>query len=234
MNRFYERTPLKRVSARDFAYFEIKQKILKGELVPDQPIVEEDLSSELDISRTPLRGAIQQLEFESLVVRKSNGRLRVAPISIQEVEEIFNVRSKLEEIAVEQATNNATKDDIRNLSNIVHMIKQTYGDGRIEDILHYGAEFHNYIYDLSGNHTVNNILTQLNDHIHRYRRLVPEQNIDRFIEAGEEHEIILDRIAQKDKKGAKAVMKEHIQNSLESAIDAILLHEAKKGKSEDK
>src|SRR5690625_1765840 len=209
MNCLSEKSALQRFSARDFAYFEMKQKILEGVLAPDQPIVEEDLSSELGISRTPLRGALQQLEFENLVVRKSNGRLKVAPISIQEVKEIFNVRSKLEEIAVEQATENATKDDIRNLSNIVHMIKQTYSDGRIDDILHYGAQFHNYIYDLSGNGTVNNILTQLNDHIHRYRRLVPEQDINRVIEAGEEHEIILDRIAHKDKKGARQVIKEH-------------------------
>ncbi|MEI3613585.1 GntR family transcriptional regulator [Pseudogracilibacillus sp. SO30301A] len=210
-----------RLSAKDYAYFEIKQKILEGELAPSQSIVEEELSSQLGISRTPLRGALQQLEFENLVERKSNGRLKVPSISIQEVEEIFTVRMKLEEIAVEQATDNATEDDIHNLSNIVYMIKKTYGDGRIEDILYYGAQFHNYLYDLSGNRTVSHILTQLNDQIHRYRRLVPVQNVDRNKESGEEHEIILDRIAQKDSQGAKAVMQEHIQNSLEAAIHAI-------------
>lgn len=220
-----EKGPSTRYSAQDFAYLDIKQKILEGILKPDTSIIEETLSFDLGISRTPLRGALQRLEFENLVIRGYNGRLRVTPISIQEVKEIFVVRSKLEEIAVEQATENATEDDLRNLSNIVHMIKQTYGDGKIEDILYYGGQFHTYIYDLSGNGTVNNILTQLNDHIHRYRRLVPEQNIDRTIEAGEEHELILNSMLQKDKKGAKQAMKKHIQHSLVSAINAIVQYE---------
>lgn len=225
MKRMSEKVVIKRHSAQDFAYLDVKQKILEGTLKPDIPIIEEEISEELGISRTPLRGALQRLEFENLVIRGYNGRLRVAPISIQEVKEIFVVRSKLEEIAVEQATENATDDDFQTLSNIVHMIKQTYGDGRIEDILYYGSQFHDYLYDLSGNGTVNNILTQLNDHIHRYRRLVPNQNIDRVIEAGEEHEIILKNMMQKDKKAAQLVMKEHIQNSLDAAINAIIQHE---------
>lgn len=221
MNHLYNQPAFQRVSAQDFAYFEIKKRILKGVYGPGESIVEEQLSTDLDISRTPLRGALQKLEFENLVVRKSNGRLHVAKMSIQELEEIFEVRSKLEEIAVVQATKNATEEDIRILSNIVHMIKQTYGDGVIDDILHYGAQFHNYIYELSGNQTVYNILTQLNDHIHRYRRLVPEENVDRVIEAGEEHDIILQYIIKRDTQGAKEAMRDHIQKSVEAAIVAI-------------
>lgn len=209
------------MSAKDFAYFKLKQKILKGDLIPNQDIVEAEVASDLGISRTPLRGALQQLEFERLLQRNANGRLKVSSVSVQEVEEIFTVRGKLEEIAVLQATKNATKDDIRHLSNIVEMIKKTYGEGDLEEILYYGSQFHNYIYDLSGNSTVNYILLQLNDHIHRYRRLIPEQNIERAIEAGEEHEVILNYIACKDYQKAKEATEKHIYNSLKVAINAI-------------
>lgn len=217
----------KRLSARDFAYFELKRKILEGELAPGQPIVEEELSSDLGISRTPLRGGLQQLEFESLVERKSNGRLIIPSISIKEVEEIFTVRASLEGIAIEQATENATDEDIRILSNIIFMIKKTYSDAILEEILHYGSQFHNYIYNLSGNQTVSKILSQLNDHIYRYRKLVPRQNVESALEAKEEHEYILECIERRDKKAAKVAMQTHIFNSMQSAKNAIILMEQK-------
>lgn len=216
--------PLK-ISAKDLAYYQIKQWIIDGKLYPDQSVVEEELSSKLEISRTPLREALQRLELENMVVRKSNGRLKIAPISAKEVTEIFNVRSKLEEIITVEATENATDEDIKKLSAIVGMLKEAYQDGEVDDILYYGAKFHTYIYELSGNKTVNNILSQLNDHIHRYRRLVPTQNIDQESGAEEEHEVILDYIANKDSKGAARAMQAHIENSLASAITAIETYE---------
>lgn len=225
MENIFQKDTIQRVSAQDFAYLEIKRKILEGTYRPGQPIVEEDLCETLEISRTPLRGALQKLEFENLVIRKSNGRLQIAPISIQELQEIFEVRSKLEEIAVVQATKNATEEDLRLLSNIVFMIKHTYGNGNIDEILYYGSKFHQYIYDLSRNKTVNNILTQLNDHIHRYRRLVPEDNIDRVIEAGEEHEVILEYMKNKDAEGAKQAMTNHIEKSIQAAVKRIQSNE---------
>ncbi|MFD1040465.1 GntR family transcriptional regulator [Virgibacillus byunsanensis] len=225
MNNQLNRTSLKGVSAKDYAYYEIKQRITEGKLHPDQPVIEEDISSKLKISRTPLRGALERLEFEKLVVRQSNGRLKIAPISVEEVKEIFKVRSKLEEIAVIEATENATDNDIRILSEIASKIMNTSKDGNIEDVLYYGAKFHSYIYDLSGNKTVNNFLAQLNDHIHRYRRLVPKQSVERIIEEGEEHQLILDCIANKDTEGAELAMNKHIQKSLSSAITAIGIYE---------
>lgn len=210
-----------KMSAKEFAYQQLKKRIIEGKLYPDQPIVEEDLSSKLEISRTPLREALQSLEIEKLVVRKPNGRLKVAPISVKEVKEIFNVRSKLEEIVTLEATENAAEKDIQNLLKIVDMIKRAYRNGNLEDILVYGAEFHSYIYNLSGNNTVNYILFQLNDHIHRYRRLVPNQHKDLYTEEKEEHEVILEYIAKKDGAGAAQAMKSHIENSLTTAIIAI-------------
>src|SRR5690625_5994664 len=62
--------------------------------------------------------AIQRLEYEDLLTRKANGRLKVSPISIKDVEEIFIVRSKLEAVAVEQASDNMTGEDEKRLSHL--------------------------------------------------------------------------------------------------------------------
>src|SRR5699024_8613641 len=162
-----------RYTAKEFAYTELKKQIIEGTLEPDEPIIEEALANNLDISRTPLREALQRLEQEDLVIRQNNGRLKVAPLSVQEVKELFGVRAKLESIMVKQATENMTEKDANKLTMIVNMIKETAKMGEVGDILQYGTEFHGFIYALSHNKTVNKILTQLNDRIHRYQHLLP-------------------------------------------------------------
>ncbi|MFD2044595.1 GntR family transcriptional regulator [Ornithinibacillus salinisoli] len=225
MENRLKQTSQKGGTAKDYAYTQIKQRIIEGKLYPNQPIREEEISSKLNISRTPLRGALEKLEFEKLVVRQSNGRLKISPISVEEVKEIFKVRSKLEEIAVVQATENANEVDSKHLLDLANEIKRATADGDIEKVLLYGAKFHTYIYDLSGNKTVKDFLSQLNDHIQRYRYLVPSQSEKRMMEEGEEHLVIVNCIANKDAVGAEAAMKKHIDNSLSSAVTAIEIYE---------
>lgn len=224
---------MRKVSARDFAYTEIKEQIIKGTLEPESPIVEDRLATNLEISRTPLREALHRLEVEELVVRQNNGRLKVAPISKKEVEEIFTIRSKLEGIVVMQATENATEEDLFHLTNITRMIKESLKEGRKENVLFYGSEFHSYIYELSNNKTAVGILSQLNDHIHRYRQLIPSRNEDRLKDSYEEHQAILDFIAARNPEAAKVAAQKHIEQSLE-AVKVSIEHiqtEEKKGRS---
>jgi DNA-binding GntR family transcriptional regulator len=213
--------PNKRLSTKDYVFFELKQKIISGELEPDQTVIEENLAQELEISRTPLREALQRLEIEELVIRQPNGRLKIAPISVDEVEEIFIVRSLLEGIAAKQATAKATAKDIHNLAKLTREIVEAAAEERSEDVVYYGSQFHSYLYEICGNRTVPKILSQLNDHISRYRRLGPLRNANRSSAAAEEHQRIFDRIAAKDAEGAELEMRAHIQNSLVSAAESI-------------
>lgn len=206
---------MQKVSTSDYAYSEIKERIIVAELTPNESIVEEALATELKISRTPLREALQRLEIEELVVRKTNGRLKVADVSVKEVEEIFLIRAMLEEIVVEQATLNAKERDISNLTHIVFMIEETFKTANIDDILYYGSKFHTTIYELSENKTAIKMLNQLNDHVHRYQRLIPIQNADRLKRSIIEHKQILELMKQGDKESAASLMKDHINNSLE-------------------
>lgn len=211
----------KRMSATDYAYNSLKKQIISGTLTPNQSIVEQTLSTDLEVSRTPLREAIQRLEFEDLLVRKPNGRLKVAPISIKDVEEIFIVRSKLESVAVEQAIDNMTQKDKNRLSHLSLMIEEMSKQKVIDEVVNYGEQFHYYIYQLSNNKTIIKILMQLKDHIDRYRRLTP---LKRSIESRgtvNEHQLILDYMIDKNKNEAKKAMESHIINSMNSIVEKI-------------
>lgn len=211
----------RRITTKDFAYSEIKQRIIEGEYEPNQPLVEEELASQLGISRTPLREALHRLEIEELIQRQSNGRLKVAPISVKEVKEIFRLRSLIEGLVANEATQRATEEDIRKLRDLTRLMVEASEEDRREDVVFYGSQFHAYLYEISQYRTAVKILLQLNDHIYRYRRLGPLRNEGRSKKAAEEHVKIFEAIASGDHIGAEQAMRNHILNSLDSAVITI-------------
>jgi DNA-binding GntR family transcriptional regulator len=214
----------RRLSTKDFVYFEIKKRIIESVLQPGQPINEENLASELQISRTPVREALQRLEIEELIIRQPNGRLKVAPISTQEVKEIFHIRGLLEGLLIREATIKATAEDIQKLGSITQHIVEAAENDKREDVVKFGSEFHTTVYHLSGNKTAVKMLVQLNDHISRYRRIAPTESNTRGKKAALEHKEIFAAIEQKDFEKAELLMRNHINNSLAAAIESIESH----------
>ena len=87
--------PVKRTIADQVAEL-IRQRILSGQLKGGQPIRQEHLAAELGVSRIPLREALKQLAAEGFVTITSHKGAVVAELSIQEVEELFEIRLRLE------------------------------------------------------------------------------------------------------------------------------------------
>ncbi len=223
----------KRLSTKDFAYHELKKLIVNGDLEPDQPIMEEHVASDLNISRTPLREAIQRLELEGLINRQQNGRLKVSPISVHEVKEIFQVRSLLEGLLAREATLIVTENDIQELRTITKLIVDAANEDRRKDVVRYGSQFHTFLYSISNHHTAIKILMQLNDHISRYRRLGPIRNSERSARAAKEHQAIFELIEKRDADGVEEAMKHHIDNSLKSAVESIEVYLAQRNEEEN-
>ena len=206
--------------SKDNTYSVLKQKIIDSELEPDQPVNEEGLAALLGVSRTPLREAIQRLEQEDFLVRQPNGRLRVAPLSLTEVEEVFQIRSMLEAHIARSAARNATPGDIQRLTLILDRLKHSFQTGERQDFGSYGFEFHDYLSDISGLKTFSKVLGQLRDRSLRYCRYVSLHG-DWNTQADEEHLEILRRIATGDEEGAEQAMREHILSSLATALEQI-------------
>ncbi|MNO76710.1 HTH-type transcriptional regulator McbR [compost metagenome] len=206
--------------SKDNTYYALKQKIMDSELEPNQPVHEEKLAALLGVSRTPLREAIQRLENENFLVRQPNGRLRVATVTIKEVEEIFLIRSMLEGYIARSAAKNATDEDIHNLSTIVKKIKQSFQLGDNQNFVSYGFEFHDYLSEISQLTTFEKVLNQLRDHSLRYCRFVSMHG-DWSKQADEGHDLIFQMIAEKNEEGAEQAMRAHILSSLSTALKRI-------------
>ena len=196
----------KRYSAKDFVYKELKELIISGKLEPSQQINEKALAEQLDISRTPIREALHRIELEELIVRLPNGRIKVAPVSVEEAKEIFTVRSLLEGLVAKEAA--------------IKISEQSDS----ERVILYGDKVHHLLYDVSGNRTAVKILNNMNDHIMRYRGLGPKTNKSRSVAAAKEHLALYTIIKLRDGEQAELLMREHIKNSLDAAIQSIEVH----------
>ncbi|HBS44606.1 MAG TPA: GntR family transcriptional regulator [Paenibacillus sp.] len=206
--------------SKDNTYDALKQKIIDSELEPNQPVHEENLAALLGVSRTPLREAIQKLENEDFLIRQPNGRLRVASVTLKEVEEIFQIRSMLEGYIARNAAKHATENDIVNLTTMITKMKHSFQLGDNQNFVTYGFEFHDYLSEISELRTFEKVLNQLKDHSLRYCRFVSMHG-DWNTQADEEHDLILQMIADHNEDGAEKAMRDHILSSLATALDRI-------------
>ena len=90
-------------SLTDKAYSAIKSAIMSNELTPGTVLAEENLASQLGISRTPLRAALQRLQHEEIVMQNGKNMV-VAEVTERDVRDISVVRIQLEPLAIRRRT----------------------------------------------------------------------------------------------------------------------------------
>jgi DNA-binding GntR family transcriptional regulator len=128
----------------------LRAVILAGDIAPGAPLVETALSHEFDVSRGPLREALRQLIEEGLVVTVPYTGTHVAPLSVDDVREIYSLRTALETFAFEQIWQGRddrfrTELERRN-DRLIATIDA--GDDRASILAE--LEFHGLVYEMSG------------------------------------------------------------------------------------
>ncbi|MGH9018530.1 MAG: GntR family transcriptional regulator, partial [Acidimicrobiales bacterium] len=97
------------------AYDRIRRSIVDGSYPPGSRLVEQALSSELDLSRTPIREALRRLEVEGLVLYRRHRGAVVRTTTADEVIDLYELRARLESYAAELAAARSTPADHRAL-----------------------------------------------------------------------------------------------------------------------
>ena len=105
------------VSATDHVLDELRTAILAGRLAAGDTLRQEDLADRLGVSRMPVREAIRRLHSEGLVEILPSRRVRVAPLSRGEIEDIYDMRAVLEPLAVRLAVPRLTKSQLRDAAH---------------------------------------------------------------------------------------------------------------------
>lgn len=106
------------VSVVDSLCTEIKQKILHGEYLPGTVLRQEEVASQFNVSRVPLREAFSRLEAEGYLRLRPRRGFSVASLNRDEIAEIFDLRMVIESHAGQIATMNRTAQDVKDLKGI--------------------------------------------------------------------------------------------------------------------
>lgn len=153
---------------------QLRHAILAGEFAPGEPATQVSLADRLGVSRTPLREALRMLELEGLVLRESNGRFRISPLSIEQIEDLTVMRMNLEAVAVRLTVPRFGNVDHAKLEGWLAQIERY---AMLEDWVGIETphrEFHRTLVSGAGDR-ITALLGQLWNHATRYRKVAFQQ-----------------------------------------------------------
>jgi DNA-binding GntR family transcriptional regulator len=101
----------------DWAYDELRRYILEGALPPGTRLIEQKLTTSLNISRTPLREALRRLEQDGLIERHFGGGLSVTELTLEDIREIMGIRAVLEGHCAALAAQRISDEELAELFN---------------------------------------------------------------------------------------------------------------------
>lgn len=203
------------LSLRGRVFVRLETDILRGVYRQGESLNESKVASELKVSRTPVREAIRQLELEGLVAYIPNKGAIVKGLSEDDINDIFEIRMKIEGMAAKRAAANITPDQLKELEEVVDFEEFYTRRGHADQILKLDTKFHEIIFKASGSRLLDRTLTSFHHYIERARSLSFEDK-DRAQKALLEHRAILNAIAKRDREKAEILMAEHIKNASEN------------------
>ncbi|MEM8801426.1 MAG: GntR family transcriptional regulator [Pseudomonadota bacterium] len=201
-----------RIPAADQAYLQIRRRILSGALAAGERLKERDLAEELGISRTPVRSAITRLIHEGFAERGGGYSTRVASFPDQELEQIFEIRRRLESYAAGQAALLATEAQIDRLDDLTKQMEALTpprSDDDRQELAAINAEFHRIIAEAAASPRLMAVLQMAVDVGIVTRTFHVFSDADR-IRSARHHREIVDAIRARSQNWAESVMSSHI------------------------
>jgi DNA-binding GntR family transcriptional regulator len=207
--------------ASDRAYAMIRDMILSGELLSGAKIGEEALAEQCGVSRTPIREALSRLEAELLIRRSDTQRSFVADWSLEDVEEMFELRGLLESRAARRAAKRINWSQIERLKMHHDAIREAISTAvpDTQRFLEQNHHFHGIILEASASAQLSNMLARIVERpiVHRTVQNFTSHDLQRSVR---EHGELLAAFEQRDPAWAEAVMVSHIRRAFHAYANA--------------
>lgn len=211
------RTASAKVSSSQKAYATLRERLLRFAIAPNERINEVTLAAELDISRTPLREALNRLVAEGLLADRGRG-FSAPDLEAGLVRDLMEARLEVECGVVRLACQRADDEALAALGRFLAESAAESPDASVDRLVELDIGFHATLATLSENQVLGKILANLNDRIHLIRWIAME---GRREETQREHRAILERVRARDAEGASALMRAHIIHRKDDILAAI-------------
>ncbi len=133
---------MRKTSAESETYARIKRAIILKKLLPGQQITEEWLAQNLNISRTPVRGALHALAREGLVTTIHNKGTFISKPTQKEIEHVYMVRIQLESYAARLAASSISEEQLQEMKYLNLKEKEAYETKNFEEYININTRIH--------------------------------------------------------------------------------------------
>lgn len=185
----------------------LRDEILLGELTPGQHLRLEEIAGRYEISTTPVREALRELESEGLVTIFPHRGAVVTKLSAGELQDIYDIRATLEEMATRLAVPHITEDILAELRAYIEEMDSHIGE--LVTLVKLNHKFHITLYAASGRRHLCELTSMLRFRTQHYLHAfitymggMPQAQID--------HRAILTACKEHDVDRAASLVYEHV------------------------
>jgi len=195
---------------QEYVYQSLRGAIMRGELPPGQRLVIDEIGRQLQVSAIPIREALQLLQSEGLVLGAPHIGATVAPISQEEVHEVFAIMEGLETVGVREAARRVDDAGLALLSGVVAQMDAAVAAQDYERWAALNGDLHRAVNDIAGMPLLREMTDRVLSRWERLRRhyfhgvVVP-----RVAQAQGEHHAMIEAIVRRDPDGAEQVVRAH-------------------------
>lgn len=205
---------------RDMVFDVLMSAIMQGQLSPGERLLEVQLADEMGVSRTPVREAIRRLELEGFVVMVPRKGAYVAGLSISDVEEVYEIRTVLETLAVRLAAQRMQPADYDQLDELSEKMRATWQEGNVDNWVSLDASFHELLYKFSRNERLVAMMSNIMEQLSRYR-IISLANVEVRHNSLSEHQELIEALKRHDSEAAATAATAHIENTKQSLINML-------------
>ena len=204
---------LRTQSLATLAHRELERRILAGELPSGTKLNEAEVAAQLGISRGPVREAFRALEESGLVRVEKNRGVFVRQVSVEEADDIYDVRASLDETIGRRVAERATPEQLAQLKGSIAAMVRAAASGNTGDYYAANIAFHDSLAQFAANAKLLEIYRKLVNELSLYRRKTIERGGAILPTSCAEHRKIVDAIAARDAPLAGRLMYEHAMAS---------------------
>jgi len=203
----------KRTTLTEMALKEIRNAIQSRKLRPGDRIIEAELARQMGISRFPIREAIRCLEREGVVKTIPFEGTHVSRFDLNDLEELYTLRSALEELAIRILMKKMTPRDIEKLESVLHAMEKAVYEKK-EGAQAEDMRFHQTICELAGHRRLLETWLTLQDQLRSFIAIEEEsyRGGDQLLKV---HYPLMEAIKSGDSLTAEQCIRDHIAEALE-------------------
>ena len=209
-------------SLTDRVYNHLRQDIITGKIPGGTRLVESTLAEEMQVSRTPVREALQKMTLEGLLHAMPRAGYVVDELSDEDIQDLFDIRLDIEKIAARKALEHINRKEIDALKANLERMDRMLQSGMLQNLAEIDQEFHDIIYRASRSKTLYRICQNLSDHTLKFRiALSMPPSLAR--KTRDHHRNITRTLTDKDAQALELAVHNHLTEAKEQII--VLLKE---------